>query len=111
VRGKVIPPDEALAERREAMYRAEVRGWVDEVIAEMLDTDELKNKMVEEFEERFELQGAKAWIKTGFKGDDSLSWRNALKDTLRRAYDAKHKPDLKEAVRKYVRETVAEGNE
>src|SRR5215211_3746267 len=45
VRGKVIPPDEALAERREAMYRAKVDGWVDEVIAEMLDDDERKNKM------------------------------------------------------------------
>jgi hypothetical protein len=41
VRGKVIPPDEALKERREAMYRAKVDGWVDEVIAEMLDADEL----------------------------------------------------------------------
>jgi DNA topoisomerase 6 subunit A-like protein len=31
VRGKVIPPDEALAERREKMYREKVDGWVDEV--------------------------------------------------------------------------------
>src|SRR5215216_6851468 len=48
VRGKVIPPDDALAEKREAMYREKADGWVDAVIAEMLDTDELKKKVVEE---------------------------------------------------------------
>lgn len=108
VRGKVIPPDEALAERREAMYREEVEGWVDEVIAEMLDTDELKNKMVEEFEERFKLQGAKAWIETEFKHrDDSKSWRDAVKGTLQAAYTTKHRDALRDAVREYITETVA----
>jgi hypothetical protein len=112
VRGKVIPPDEALAERREAMYREEVKGWVDEVIAEMLDADALKAEMVKEFEERFKLQGARTWIETEFaKRDDSKSWRDALKDTLRRAYGAKHKTDLEEAVRKYVRESVTREDE
>src|SRR5215204_1689342 len=56
VRGKVIPPEAALKERREKMYREKVEGWVDDIIAEMLDADKLKNKMVEEFEERFKLQ-------------------------------------------------------
>src|SRR5215207_9605598 len=55
VRGKVIPPDDALAERREAMYREKAEGWVEEIIAETLDTDELKKKMVEELQERFKL--------------------------------------------------------
>jgi hypothetical protein len=113
VRGKVIPPDEALKERRETMYREKVEGWVDEIIAEMLAIDELKAKMAEEFEERFKLQGARTWIETEFdKRDDSKSWRGALKGTLQRAYAAKHKPDFEEAVREYIRETVAdEGTE
>src|SRR5215213_1798773 len=106
VRPKVIPPEEALAERREKMYREKVEGWVDDIIAEMLDADEIKNKMVEEFEERFKLQGARAWIETGFKRDDTLSWRDALKDTLRAAYEGKHKADLRGSVREYVRESV-----
>jgi hypothetical protein len=63
--------------------------------------------MVEEFEERFKLQGARAWIETGFKRDDTLSWRDALKGTLQAIYDAKHKTDLEVAVREYIRETVA----
>jgi len=106
VRGKVIPPEAALKERREKMYREKVEGWVDDIIAEMLDADKLKNKMVEEFEERFKLQGARAWIETDFKRDDTLSWRDALKDTLRAAYEGKHKADLRGSVREYVRESV-----
>jgi hypothetical protein len=109
VRPKVIPPEEVLAERRGQMYRAKVESWVDEIIAEMLATDDLKVKMAEEFEERFKLQGAKAWIEgpLGFKGDDTLSWRDALKGTLQAAYEGKHKANLEEAVREYIRETVA----
>src|SRR5215208_5114483 len=106
VRPKVIPPEEALAERRQKMYREKVEGWVDEAITEMLDVDGLKDKMVEEFEERFKLQGARAWIETGFKRDDTLSWRDALKDTLRAAYEGKHKADLRDSVREYVQESV-----
>ena len=111
VEPKVIPPDGVLAERREQMYRAEVGGWVDEIIAEILLTDELKAKMAEEFEERFKLQGARAWIETGFKRDDTQSWRDALKGTLQRAYDAKHEADMEASVREYIRETVAEEDE
>jgi hypothetical protein len=85
----------------EGKYREKVRGWVNEVIAEVLASDELKNKMSHEFQDRFKLQGAKAWIETEFKHrDDSKSWRDALEDTLQRAYEAKHKSGLEEAVRK-----------
>jgi len=105
VEPKVIPPDEALAEERGQMYRAKVALWVDEIVAELLAADELKAKMAEEFEGRFKLQGARAWIETEFdKRDDAKSWRDALKGTLQRAYDAKHKPSLAKAVQKYVRE-------
>jgi hypothetical protein len=107
VRPKVIPPDAALKERSEDMYREKVEGWVDEIITKYLGTGDLKARMATEFQDRFKLQGARAWIEAGFKGDDTLSWRDALKDTLQAAYDAKHKADLKEAVREYIRETAA----
>jgi hypothetical protein len=107
VREKVIPPKDALAERREKMYRDKVAGWVDDLIADMLDTDELKKKLAEEFEERFKLQGAEAWIKTGFKRDDTQSWRDALNATLEAAYEAKHKDALLEGVEAYVKEVAA----
>jgi len=110
VRPKVIPPDEVLAQKRVQIYRAELGGWVDKIIAKMLDTADLKAKMAEEFEECFKLQGARAWIETGFKRDDTQSWRDALKGALQRIYHAKHKPDLEEAVREYIQETVADEN-
>ena len=95
------------------MYRKKVGSWVDDLIAEMLATDDLKDRMVEEFEERFKLRGAKAWIKgpRGFKGDDTISWRDAVKSTLQAAYTAKHKDALQEAVREHIRETVADREE
>jgi hypothetical protein len=108
VRGKVIPPEEALAERCEAMYREKIGRWVEDIIAEMLDTEELKVKMAEEFQGRFKLQEARAWIETAFKRDDTLSWRDALKATLQADYDAKHKDALEKAVRESVHKTVAD---
>src|SRR5215217_7248389 len=111
VRGKVIPPDEALAERREAMYRAKVDGWVDEVIAEMLDADELKNKMAEQFQERFGLDEAREWIEKGFEDDRAQSWRGVLKAKLEKLYEDEHKGDLRDSVREYVQESVDEGEE
>jgi hypothetical protein len=111
VRPKVIPPAGVLEKKREEMYREKVDGWVDELIAEALDTDELKKKMVEEFKERFKLQGAEAWIKTGFKRDDTQSWRDALNATLDAAYEAKHKDALLDAVSEYITEAASEADD
>ena len=111
VRPKLIPPEDALKERREVMYREKVEGWVDEVIAEMLDTDELKNKMVDEFQERFGLDGAREWIEKGFEDDRSKSWRAVLKGELEKLYEDEHKDGLRDAVREYVRESVDKDDE
>jgi hypothetical protein len=111
IRGKVIPPEDALTDRREEMYREKVDGWVEDIIAEMLDTDELKKKMADELQERFKLQGAERWIKVGFKRDDTQSWRDALNATLQAAYTTKHKDALRDAVREYILETVATEDE
>lgn len=111
VRGKVIPPDDALKERREALYREKVAGWVDEIIAEMLGTDELKKKMADEFQERFGLDGAREWIEKGFEDDRVKSWRAVLKGELEKLYEDEHKDGLREAVREYVRENVDKDDE
>ena len=111
VRGKLIPPEEALAERREKMYREKVDGWVDEAIAEMLDLGELKNKMVEEFQERFGLDAAREWIEKGFEDDRAQSWRGVLKAKLEKLYEDEHKGDLRDSVREYVQESVDDEGE
>jgi DNA topoisomerase 6 subunit A-like protein len=109
VEPKVIPPDEVLAEQGKDLYREKARAWVDEVVAEVLATDELKDKMAKEFEDRFKLQGARAWIETEFdKRDDSKSWRGALRGTLQRAYSTKHKDAFEEVVREHIRQIVAD---
>ncbi len=107
VRGKVIPPEDALAERREKMYQEKVDGWVEDIIDDILSTDEIKKKMTKDFEERFKLAGAERWIKAGFKRDDTQSWRDALNATLDAAYETKHRDALVGAVQEYITETVA----
>jgi hypothetical protein len=106
VQQKLVPPDEPLKEMGSKLFRAKVDGWVDEIVAEMLQTGELKKKVVEDFEARFKLQGARAWIEAEFGRDDSKSWRKAVKATLERAYDAKHKSALEQHVREYAREEL-----
>jgi DNA topoisomerase VI subunit A len=108
VRPKVIPPANVLETKREQMYEEKIDGWVEEHLAEILDTDELKMKMSKEFKERFKLQGAEAWIKTGFKRDDTQSWRGVLNHTLDAAYKAKHEDALLDAVREYITDAVDE---
>jgi hypothetical protein len=108
VRPKVIPSNEALTKKREEMYQKKVDGWVEELVAEALKTGELKEKVAEEFRERFKLRGAEAWIKTGFKRDDTQSWRDALNATLQAAYEAKHKDALLDAVWEQITEAAAE---
>jgi hypothetical protein len=110
VRPKVMPPDDALASMSKEMYQTKVYEWVNDAITRIIATDKLKKEMTKEFEDRFKLQGARAWIETGFKRDDEQSWRDAVNSTLRAAYAAKHKNDLHEAVREYVLETVQESN-
>jgi hypothetical protein len=105
---KVIPPEEEMAGLAEDLYQEKLHAWVEEAIAEILSTDELKKKIAKEFEERFKLQGAGAWIKTSFKRDDTQSWRGAIKGTLAAAYEAKHRGALLEAVREYIAEAGEE---
>jgi GNAT superfamily N-acetyltransferase len=111
VRGKVIPPDDALKERREAMYREKVEGWVEEIIAEVLSTDVLKDKIVEDFEEPFGLDGAREWIEQGFEDDRSKSWRSVLEEQLEKLHEDNHKDDMSDAVREHVRKSVSEEDE
>jgi hypothetical protein len=77
----------------------------------MLGIPAIKKKIAEEFQDRFKLQGAEAWIKAAFKRDDTQSWRDGVKATLKAAFEGKHKPELEEAVRKHVQETVADADE
>jgi hypothetical protein len=108
VRGKVIPPEEEIDHLAKGKYRTKVKGWVDEIVTEMLSVDELKDKVADELEERFKLQGARRWIETEFKHrDDSKSWREALGNTLQRAYSTKHKDAFEEVVREHIRKVVA----
>lgn len=103
IRGKVVPPDDALKKRCEAMYREKVGGWVDEAIAELLQSDQLKENLAKEHQERFGLEGAGGWIEEGFERDRSRSWRAALDKRLKELYKAEHEDDLRDAVRKHIR--------
>ena len=106
VRPKLIPPDDALKDLREKMYRAKVETWTEEIIAEMLKIDELKQKVANAFMERFGLDGAREWIEKGFEEDHFMSWREALNMTLEKLYEDDHAHAVSDAVREHVRKSV-----
>ncbi len=111
MRPKVIPPEDALPEFAEEIYRGLVDEWVMQNLREAF-TEEGIEAVAKEFQDRFKLQDARTWIKRGFEHDDTQSWRTALKAALEAAYETKHKAAMTEAVREYVRENArAEDNE
>jgi hypothetical protein len=100
---KVIPTEEDMPERAHKLYRSKLEAWVDEAIAEIVSTDELKSRLLGQFEERFKLQGARTWAATEFeKRDVKKSWREAVKASLQAAYEAKHQDALYEEVLEHL---------
>jgi hypothetical protein len=106
VRPKLVPPDDALKDLREDIYRAKVEAWTEEIIAEMLKIDELKQKVGNAFMERFGLDGAREWIEKGFEEDRFVSWHEVLDRTLERLYEENHAHAVSDAVREHVRKSV-----
>jgi hypothetical protein len=106
VRSKLIPPDDALKDLREKMYRDKVEVWTEEIIAQMLKIDELKQKVANAFMERFGLDGAREWIEKGFEEDCFMSWREVLDTTLEKLYEDDHAQVVSDAVREHVRKSV-----
>lgn len=106
VRSKLIPPDDALKDLREKMYRDKVEAWTEEIIAQMLKIDELKQKVANAFMERFGLDGAREWIEKGFEEDCFMSWREVLDTTLEKLYEDDHAQVVSDAVREHVRKSV-----
>ena len=106
IRSKLIPPDDALKDLREKMYRDKVEAWTEEIIAQMLKIDELKQNVANAFMERFGLDGAKEWIEEGFDEDRFMSWREVLDTTLEQLYEDDHAHAISDAVREHVRKSV-----
>jgi hypothetical protein len=105
VRGKVIPPDGALAQLAEERYRAKTAQWVGEMIDELLSADALKEAIANEFLEKFELDEAYRHIEQRLKKGRSLSWRKALDKHLG-AVKKSHTDELKAAVEGHVRQRL-----
>ncbi len=109
VRGKVIPPDDALGGLAEGMYREEHDASIDAMVKEMF-LEDLKAELAEEFKEHFELDAptVRKSIEKKFDGDRALSWRDALKARFGELQE-EHDGALRDAVRKKVRKYLEDG--
>ncbi len=105
VRPKVIPPEDALPELAEDLYREEHARWVEEALHELASLPEIQQVLADRFKGRFDLEKARAYIEGEFEKDASLSWRAALKEKLN-AVQVEHAAALKEAVRQRVKEAL-----
>jgi hypothetical protein len=83
VRGKVIPPDDALPRLAREAYQHRMGVWVDHTVSELLAIEALKAALAEAFEHRFPLGEARSWIEQAFTARPMLSWRDALDTKLR----------------------------
>ncbi len=106
VRGKVIPPDDALGGLAEGMYREEHDARIDAMVKEMF-LEDLKAELAEEFKEHFELDAptVRKSIEKKFDGDRTLSWRDALKARFGELQE-EHDDALRDAVREKVRKRL-----
>ncbi len=106
VRGKVIPPDDALGDLAGEMYRQEHNARIDAMIKEMF-LEDLKAELAEEFKEHFELDAStvRESIEKKFDGDRALSWRDALKARFAELQE-EHDVALRDAVREKMRKRL-----
>jgi hypothetical protein len=105
VRGKVIPPDERLAELAGEKYRALSAGWVAKIIEDLISSEEFNKEIADEFLDEFKLEEARRHIEARFDKDRSLSWRTALEKSLEEVQE-KHADAFKGAVEQKLRERV-----
>jgi hypothetical protein len=106
IRGKVIPPEEKLAEMADEKYRALSAGWVTETIEDLISSEEFKKEIADEFVDKFGLDEARRHIEERFDKDRALSWRRALEEKLKEVRH-EHADTFKSAVDSKLRERLA----
>jgi hypothetical protein len=108
VRGKVIPPNDRLGELSGDLYREMQEAWIDERVKGMF-LEKVKEELVEEFKERFELEASsvRESIEEKFGEDRALSWRTAVKKRVAELQE-EHDTDLRDALREKVAEALKE---
>jgi len=105
VRGKVIPPEEKLGDLTDKKYRDLIAEWVAEAIGELISSEELNEKIADQFIDEFELGESRNHIEQHFEKDRSVSWRDALTARLEEVHD-KHTDAVKEAVRDAIEDAL-----
>jgi hypothetical protein len=106
IRGKVIPPEEKLAEMADEKYRALSAGWVTETIEDLISSEEFKKEIADEFVGKFGLDEARRHIEERFDKNRALSWRRALEEKLKEVRH-EHADTFKSAVESKLRERLA----
>ena len=106
IRGKVIPPEEKLAEMADEKYRALSAGWVTETIEDLISSEEFKKEIADEFVDKFGLDEARRHIEERFDKDRALSWRRALEEKLKEVRH-EHADTFKSVVESKLRERLA----
>jgi hypothetical protein len=105
VRGKVIPPDDALSEEAREVLLDRGAGLVREAVEALLRTDEIAEEVAGELMEGFDPAEAREQIKQRFGEDPALSWRAALKTQL---LDGNEEDAVKSGVEEALRERLAD---
>jgi hypothetical protein len=103
-RGKVIPPDDYLADSVEETYREEVNARVRRAIERLLDVPVIQQAVADELRDESGLEEARRWIEDGFVEDAAQPWRKPLRDTLAEQLSGERNDRIEEKVRLRINE-------
>lgn len=106
---KVIPPADDLAEQGAKHYQEQIAKWVEDKLAELLDLDDLKNAIAEQFEEAMQLSESRGWITEAFAKDRTQSWRAALDAAIRDRLDDRD-DDLDDTLKNEIKARLDESS-
>lgn len=95
---KVIPPDSYLRSDVADIFAADVLVETQTVIDEMFDVHKIASDLAEELKKEIKLDGAREWIEQAFADNPALSWRNVVRNKLRKEIEARSDA-IKDAVR------------
>jgi len=99
VRPKVTPPEAYLREKSEEMVREDFAYEVREAILRAVGSDEIVERHLPDFLDRYGIDNAREWIEAAFARPSQRSWRGVVRGKVQ-GQGTEFRPEIEDAVRR-----------
>ena len=110
VRGKVIPPQEVVAEEARQVYEGDVQTLVDDVIRKLIPIADIERAVIAQFRDRLPWNETRTWVEETLAEQPTSAWRTALQRRVREALDEVEE-EITSAIEARVRAELADDAE